>query len=127
MNPRVSAIARLLFVDLLGSVAWFPVWWYTTGLSLAAGKAWQALRYRSQAYAFRIWIRNFFVPMYGQYDLAGRLVSVFMRFVVLVGRGIALVAEALVYAAGLVLWGVAPPLTIVFFLMNAFGGFIFVN
>ncbi len=123
MNSRVSAIARLLFIDLLGSIAWFPVWWYTTGLAMVAGKAMTALRYRSQAYAFRIWIRNFFVPMYGQYDLGGRAVSVFMRFVVLVGRAIAITVEAIIYLAGLVLWGVLPPLTIVLIVMNLVGGF----
>ncbi|MEN9558024.1 MAG: hypothetical protein RL141_393 [Candidatus Parcubacteria bacterium] len=68
------------------------------------------LRYRARAYALGIWIRNFFVPMYGQYDWAGRLVSVFMRFVVLVGRGIALGVEAAVYGAGLLLWIVVLPL-----------------
>ena len=122
MHSRVSAIARLVFFDLLGSIAWFPVWWYTTGLSLAAEKAWKALRYRAQAYAFRIWLRNFFVPMYGQYDLAGRAVSVFMRFVVLIGRFIAIGVEALVYLAGLIVWAIALPLAIVLFVLNASGG-----
>src|SRR5438105_6032659 len=75
MKSRVGAVAHLLFVDLLGSIAWFPIWWYTKGLAAVSAKALAALRYRAQAYSFAIWIRNFFVPMYGQHDLTGRLVS----------------------------------------------------
>lgn len=83
-----------------------------------AGKAMVALRYRSQAYAFRIWIRNFFVPMYGQYDLTGKLVSVFMRFFVLLGRGIAIAVEAIGYLVGLLIWMLIPAAALFFLLAN---------
>ncbi|MFA5936145.1 MAG: hypothetical protein WC787_04835 [Patescibacteria group bacterium] len=116
MQSRVGAVARLLFIDLLGSVAWFPVWWYTKGLMKVVNASWGALHYRVQSYGFRIWIRNFFVPMYGQYDITGKLVSVVMRFFVLIARAIALVVEAIVYFVGIVAWGLAPAL----FLLMAF-------
>jgi hypothetical protein len=108
MTSRVGAVARLLILDVLGSVAWFPVWWYSTGLLSVLHATQSALDYRIRSYAFAIWIRNFFVPMYGQHDLTGRLVSVVMRFVVLVARAIALAVEALVYGCGIVLWILAP-------------------
>jgi hypothetical protein len=108
MQSRTGAVARLLIVDLIGSVAWFPVWWYTKGFQRMVNAASRALQYRASSYAFRIWIRNFFVPMYGQHDWAGRLVSIFMRFIVLVGRSIAYVVEAAVYGVGLFVWIAAP-------------------
>jgi hypothetical protein len=108
MSSRVGAVARLLFFDLAGSIVWFPVWWYTKGLLKVLLGVRAALEYRVRSYAFRIWIRNFFVPMYGQHDITGRLVSVVMRTVVILGRAIALFVEALVYALGIVLWAVAP-------------------
>jgi len=113
MNSRGGAVAQLVFVDLLGSVVWFPVWWYTTGLMRVVSRAKVGLIYRSRQYGLKIWVANFFVPMYGQYDLAGRLVSIFMRFVVLVGRSIALAVEAVVWGLAIVLWGVVPVLTLV--------------
>lgn len=119
MQSRSGAVAKLLFVDLIGSVVWFPVWWYTKGLALVVFKTIIALRYRSQSYGFGIWIRNFFVPMYGQHDLVGRIISVFMRFVVLVGRAIAFAVEALIYGIGISLWAVAP----VAFAVLAFSSF----
>lgn len=124
MKSRVGAVSHLLFIDLLGSVAWFPVWWYTKGLLMVANSAFNALRYRARAYSFVIWIKNFFVPMYGEYDWTGRLISVFMRFVVLIGRSIALVVEAMVYAAGLVVWVLAPAVALLLFLTNLFGSFV---
>lgn len=123
MNSRVGAVSKLLFIDLLGSIAWFPVWWYTKGLALIARKAVAAMKYRSQAYAFRIWMRNFFVPMFGQHDFWGRVISVFMRFVVLVGRLIAYAVEAAVYFAGIVLWLLAPPVTLLLGLQSGVFGF----
>lgn len=122
MNSRVGSVAQLLFVDLLGSIAWFPVWWYTKGLVKVANYALMTLRYRAKAYSFVIWLKNFFVPMYGQHDIAGRLVSVFMRFVVLVGRSVAIVVEALLYVVGLIAWLALPVVAILFLLANIAGG-----
>lgn len=67
-----------------------------------------AIRYRTQSFGLKIWIENFFVPMYGQYDITGRLVSVFMRFIVLLGRLIALGVESVAYGAGIALWIIGP-------------------
>jgi hypothetical protein len=112
MKSRAGAVAQLLFVDLAGSVAWFPVWWYTKGLQKVIAASFAALRYRSRSYALTLWIKNFFVPMYGQYDWTGRLVSVFMRAVVIIGRSIALLAEAWVYLLGAVIWVLLPPVAL---------------
>lgn len=123
MNSKGGAVARLVFIDVFGSLAWFPAWWYTTGLMRVIHAAGRGLAYRRAQYGFRIWIRNFFVPMYGQYDLTGKLVSVFMRFVVLVGRAIAYVVEAIVYLAGILCWAVAPILFLALAVINGLRGF----
>ncbi|MBU1349143.1 hypothetical protein KJ781_03695 [Patescibacteria group bacterium] len=116
MHSRTGAVAKLLIVDLFGSVAWFPVWWYTKGLERVFVWVRRSLQYRAASYAFRIWIKNMLVPMYGQYDWTGRLVSVFMRIIVLIGRSVAFVAEALVYGIGIIAWIAAP---IIFALLAA--------
>jgi hypothetical protein len=120
MSSRSAAVARLVVIDLFGSLIWFPVWWYTVGLQGVVAGSIARLRYRSKSYGLMVWIKNFFVPMYGQYDLVGKLVSVFMRFVVLVGRVLALAVEAVAYAVGIVVWVVAP----VAFLALAVSSFI---
>jgi hypothetical protein len=115
-------IAKLVAVDLLGSVVWFPFWWYTKGLSMVGAHALNALRYRAQSYAFVLWLKNFFTPMYGQHDWVGRLVSVFMRLVVFIGRLVAFVVEALIYGVGLILWMLAPAGLAAFTVYSFFAG-----
>lgn len=125
MHSRSGAVARLVLLDLLGSIVWFPVWWYTKGFLKVASAARGALRFRVAQYGFRIWMRNFFVPMYGQHDLTGRIVSVVMRFIVLIGRAIGLVVEATIYVGGLLVWLAAPVVFILFLLGNAAGIFLY--
>jgi hypothetical protein len=113
MKSRVGAIAQLLFVDLVGSILWFPVWWYTRGLQRVIDLAYATIVYRIRAYAFGVWIRNFFVPMYGLHDWTSRLISVFMRLVVLIGRCIGLLVEIIVYAIGIAAWIILPPAALI--------------
>jgi len=122
MMQGTGSLARLLFVDLIGSVVWFPIWWYTTGIKKLIQWCHDGLRYRVRQYSFRIWIKNFFVPMYGQYDWEGRLISVFMRFVVLVGRSIALVAEFVIYVILVFGWAIVPPVAFFMALQNILAG-----
>lgn len=119
---RTQAVAKLVFIDLVGSVAWFPVWWYTTGLQRVIESSVNAIRYRVRSYALRVWIRNFFVPMYGQYDWTGRLISLLMRFVVLVFRIFELAFESALYAAGIILYALAPPVFVALFVMSFIQG-----
>ena len=70
-------------------------------------------------YGIQIWLKNFFVPMYGQTDLAGRLVSVWMRCVVLVGRLSAIAVEAVLRAIGILAWIAAPILFLLLAFANA--------
>lgn len=122
MNEGVGGLAGLVFVDLIGSIFWFPMWWYTKGLVKLVGWCVKALEYRKKQYAFGVWIRNFFVPMYGQWDWTGRIISMFMRTVVIIGRGIGLALEALIYVFLCVCWIILPPLAAVLLLQNLFSG-----
>jgi len=125
VTSHAKQLARLIAVDFLGSILWFPVWWYTLGLKKLALRFWVGLQYRVSSYGLRIWIKNMFVPMYGQYDIQGKIVSFFMRFVVLIGRSIALAVEAVVYALGLAVWIAAPATFLILFLTSAAQGLFF--
>ena len=122
MMQRSGALARLVFVDLFGSVLWFPVWWYTTGLKRFINWCYEGVLYRYQQYAFDIWIKNFFVPMYAQYDWTSRLISIGMRFFVIIGRGIALAVEACAYAFLVLMWVLVPPMACVLAVQNIISG-----
>lgn len=79
-----------LLIEALLDLIYFPLWWYTVG-------AWRALRYcflllseGNDQFAPGLWLRNIFVPMYGQYDWEGRLISFFMRLIQVIVRLFAL-------------------------------------
>lgn len=122
MISRTRTLIHFVGIELLGSVLHFPLWWYTEGLARLTSWLWQQLRFRWKQYSFEIWIKNLFVPMYGQYDWSGRLISVLMRIVVLCGRSIALVVEAMLYVVMLVLWVSMPPISLLLFLLNIYQG-----
>lgn len=69
----------------------FPLWWYTRGINYAFQKCLDLVRRGNNELAPGVWLTNLFVPMYGQYDWQGRLISFFMRLVLLIFRGGALV------------------------------------
>jgi hypothetical protein len=114
---------KFLVSDLLGSVIRFPLWWYGEGLVLLVGWMSGRLAFRWKSYGFVIWMQNLLVPMYGQYDLAGRLVSFVMRIVVLIGRLVGFLLEAIGYLLMLVIYASAPVLAALVFVFNLAASF----
>ena len=115
-------VFRYIIVDALGSVLYFPAWWYTTGFVSVLGWYHRTLSYQWRSYGFAIWMRNILVPMYGQYDWTGRLISFFMRIVVLIARFFAFIALSLVYGLALVLWLIGPIACLLLFLQSLYQG-----
>ncbi len=114
----MRALGGLCVGNLFGSVFWFPFWWYTTGLERLTARLMHGLRFRMLEYGFAVWIQNFFVPMYGQYDLTGHLISVLIRFVVLIGRAVAFLVEAILSLVVLCVWILAPVVFALLFVSN---------
>ncbi len=126
MPSKAGSVFRFFFLDLAGSVIRFPFWWYTTGFFDVVRWVKRSLSYDWKRYNIVLWVRNFFVPMYGQHDLTGRLVSVFMRLMVLIGRLIWLTVLAILYSILAFVWLFAPPVLVIIFLESFLRG-IFVN
>ncbi len=69
----------------------FPVWWYTQGVTYTAQKLFSSARRQAAHVAVGLWLKNLFVPMYGQYDWQGRIISFFVRLLQVIFRTIALI------------------------------------
>jgi len=124
MSMPIVGLIRLFLSETFGSIIRFPFWWYTEGLIEAVRWCARGLRYRWESAGIMVWVRNFFVPMYGQYDFAGRLVSVVIRFFVLIGRLIAIVFETMGYALILTAWLLLPLISLILFVDALFRNFI---
>lgn len=73
----------------LRDIALFPFWWYTKGIAYTAQKLVYSARRQAANFAVGLWVKNLFVPMYGQYDWQGRIISFVVRLVQIVVRSFA--------------------------------------
>jgi predicted ferric reductase len=97
-----------IFKDVLLDIVMFPVWWYSRGLLLMLAWSKNTIFGYAKYFAIAVWIKNIFVPMFGQHDWQSRLISVFMRSVQIVGRTIALMIMSVGVALALLIYLVAP-------------------
>lgn len=80
---------RLVLNELIGGFLMLPIWWYTRGLALMSAWTRRTVRDASRTFALGVWVKNLFVPMYGETEWSGRAISVVVRAAMIVGRGFA--------------------------------------
>jgi len=83
-------ILQRLFLEAVLDIIYFPVWWYTKGALHAWRWCFDLLKRGNNNLAPGLWLANLFVPMFGQFDWQGRIVSFLMRLVQIFARAIAL-------------------------------------
>lgn len=101
-----------IIISLILEVVYFPVWWYSVGFFRVAKNIWRFFRGREQSLGFSIWLKNIFVPMYGQYDFAGRLISFFIRLIQIIFRGLVLFFWGAICLSLVISWLALPVLLI---------------
>lgn len=78
MSARSNAF-QFVARDIVGSVLFFPVWWYTKGLAYQARAFARRVRSTFRTLGLRILVEHFTEPMYGDYSKSGRAISLVMR------------------------------------------------
>lgn len=119
-NAAVAAV-RFVLLDLIGDFVAFPVWWYTAGIVKCLRWVGRQARYQWQAIGLGIWIKNLFVPMFGQTDVWGRIISFLMRLGQIVGRGVWYLGTLAALAAVVALWIALPPALVVLVVLQVRG------
>jgi len=89
--PAVRSAGKAVFGDVLGGILNAPVFWYTRGAADAFKYCIGLIVRRWKTLALGVWIVNIFVPMYAQHDIAGTLISFFMRVIQIIARGIVMI------------------------------------
>lgn len=109
MTERAGTSAvKFIVTDFLGDFVYFPIWWETHGVVRIVRWALLNLRGSAARLGLAVWLKNLFVPMYGQYDMGGRLVSFFMRFFQIIFRFSLLLILFVIFFLLILLWIVAP-------------------
>lgn len=108
MTNIIVSNFKYLFVDLIGDILYWPIWWYSAGL-------WQMLRFaglqlRKMWYmqALGIWFKSIFTPMFGDRSILGRLISFGVRLVLLVWKLTWFVLWSVFVSALFLIWLLAP-------------------
>lgn len=106
-NPLVDGL-RFVSVELIGAVLYYPIWWYTAGMVLTLKGCMRSIAEQYQYVGLGVWVKNIFVPMFGQYDWEGRLISFVVRFLQIIVRSIVMVIWISIVVACFGLWLIAP-------------------
>ncbi len=114
MKQQNLLINSLKFVamNLVGNLLYWPAWWYSAGFIKTAKSIINSIKEYEYRLGLKIWLANLFKPMYGQADWQGRLISFFMRILVLIFRLFSLIIWSALMFALLALWLIFPPIAI---------------
>jgi len=100
--------SRFLVKEFVFDVVYFPVWWYSVGLKRFIVARWHGLVAFEASLGLTVWMVNWTRPMYGQYDIASRLISLLARTVVIIAKMILLAVHVVISLALVVVWLIAP-------------------
>jgi len=107
-----------IIILLILEVVYFPLWWYSVGFGRLVRDVWNFWRDQEKVLGFSVWAKNIFVPMYGQSDWAGRLISFLVRLVQVIFRGLALFIWLIICLVIILFWLALPPLLIFAFIFQ---------
>jgi hypothetical protein len=107
-NLTLTKILSDIFIDIV----FFPFWWYSFGLIGVVKKLADFVMDKERSLALFVWMKNIFVPMYGQRDVQGFLISFFIRLAQIIFRSLILIFWLIIALAAFWLWLIFPALVI---------------
>jgi hypothetical protein len=103
-----QAIIKFLAFDIILDALFVPVWWYSLGLLATLRKLMRAFQTGVAIVGIDIWTKSIFKPMYGEYSMQGRVISFFMRLVVLLFMILQMGVWILILLGLLLIWLTLP-------------------
>ncbi len=82
----VATLVKSIFLDALINILYFPLWWYTQGLKKRFLGFIQGSKVSARNLALGIMFKYLFKPMFGERSKTGRIISFFMRLILLFWR-----------------------------------------
>jgi len=99
---------KFIFKDIIFDFFYWPIWWYSKGIKKSTIFFVRKFLEQENFLGVRIWLKNIFVPMFGQYDWQGRVVSFIMRVVNVIARSILLVFWTVILLILYLFWLLVP-------------------
>ena len=108
VRVSITQMFYQLLVEACKTFLYWPVWWYSRGLVKVLQGGWQFIKDYNLTLGFTIWLKNLFVPMFGQNGLVGRLISFVLRIIQIIFRGLALLIICILVIVFIIMWLVLP-------------------
>lgn len=109
----ILASGKYFFIELVGDVLYFPLWWYSAGFRQLLVALGHSARSTERYLALGLLARSLFLPMFGQYDREGRIISFFMRLAILFGRSVYMLGLLAIDFLLIIVWMGLPVLVVV--------------
>jgi len=107
-----------MLIEFILDFFYFPIWWYTDGARRVLMFCVNMIKEVNAMMSPGLWLKNIFVPMFGQYDFQGRLVSVFVRFLNIIFRTIGLLVWVILVIVLFFIW-ILLPMGVLYFLIDS--------
>ncbi len=112
IKQTVLNVFKLIFVDLILEIVYFPLWWYSSGLYEIISFCLRQIKKQWENMSLEIHFKFLFKPMYAQRDFAGRAISFFARLIQLILKLIVFLIFSLIILGIFILWITLPIIVI---------------
>jgi hypothetical protein len=116
MSKNSNLTLAKIFADILKDIVFFPFWWYSIGLVKTVKNLAVFVADKEKSLGLAVWIKNIFVPMYGQRDIQGAIISFFVRLIQIIFRSLFLLIWIIIALIGFLIW-LAVPFLIVYMIV----------
>lgn len=112
-QPVIVQAFKSLILDMIGEILYFPLWWYSRGLLNIGHYFINSIKNSNRNLALTLLLKNIFQPMFGVQDRSGRIISLFMRLLLVLMRAVFFIGLLIFYILVVVFW-LALPVIVVF-------------
>ncbi|MBU4369246.1 hypothetical protein KKG58_00605 [Patescibacteria group bacterium] len=99
---------KSIFWDTLTNVLYFPVWWYTIGAKKRFLGLINGVSSLFRNLALKLMFTHLFKPMFGERSISGRIISFFMRLIILIWRSFLFLLGTISFFVLFALWMILP-------------------
>ncbi|MFA5359110.1 MAG: hypothetical protein WC310_04835 [Patescibacteria group bacterium] len=114
-NPFILS-ARFVVKDIVGNFLYWPFWWYSSGLAGLIKRRFIALKLFESNIGLAVWVKNWTKPMYGQYDITGKIISFVIRTFFILFKVVLIILYFILQLAMITFW-IGIPIFVIFQLM----------
>ena len=106
--PFLIVLIKNTFLEALISLIIFPFWWYTIGLKERFFNLIKGIKNLAHNLALKLMFTHIFKPMFGERSKSGRIISFFMRLILLTWRFFLFILGTLGQLLLLIIWIILP-------------------